>query len=68
LIRTARTSAHAQGAQAIAGDGCGVSEHLWSMEEIVALIDARAPKPGKRGRIKMQRSPSDFAILSSLRS
>ena len=27
----------------------GVSKHLWSMNDIVALVDARAPRPAKRG-------------------
>jgi hypothetical protein len=30
----------------------GVSDRLWSMEDVVALIDLRAPKPAKRGPYK----------------
>src|SRR6266404_847689 len=30
----------------------GISARLWSMEDIVALIDAAAPKPGPRGPYK----------------
>lgn len=30
----------------------GVIDHLWSMEDVVGLIDARAPKPGRRGPYK----------------
>jgi hypothetical protein len=30
----------------------GISGRLWSMEDIVALIDAAAPKPGPRGPYK----------------
>jgi IS1 family transposase len=30
----------------------GVSKSLWSMEDVVALVDAAAPKPGPRGPYK----------------
>ncbi len=30
----------------------GVTDKLWSMEDVAALVDARAPKPGKRGPYK----------------
>ena len=29
-----------------------VSDRLWSMEDVVAMIDARMPKPGNRGPYK----------------
>jgi hypothetical protein len=30
----------------------GVSDKLWSMEDLAALVDACAPKPGLRGPYK----------------
>lgn len=27
----------------------GITDKLWTLEDIVALMDARAPKPGPRG-------------------
>jgi hypothetical protein len=27
----------------------GVTDKLWSMKDVAALVEARAPKPGKRG-------------------
>jgi hypothetical protein len=32
----------------------GVSEQLWTMGDIVNMIDAAAPKPGPRGPYKTQ--------------
>ena len=34
----------------------GVSDRLWDMADIVALVDAAAPKPGRRGRYKRRNS------------
>lgn len=30
----------------------GLTDRLWSMEDVVSIIDARAPQPGKRGPYK----------------
>jgi hypothetical protein len=43
----------------------GVTDKLWSMEDIVELIDADAPKSGSRGRYKM-RQPKRDGELSTL--
>ncbi|NJO36475.1 MAG: DDE-type integrase/transposase/recombinase [Rhizobiales bacterium] len=34
----------------------GLTDRLWSMEDVVALVDAAAPKPGKRGPYKKRNS------------
>ena len=34
----------------------GVADHVWSMEEIAEMVDAAAPKPGKRGPYKKRNS------------
>jgi len=34
----------------------GVTDHAWSMEDILALVDADAPKPGPRGPYKKTNS------------
>ncbi len=34
----------------------GISKTLWSMEDIVVLVDAAAPKPGRRGSYKKRNS------------
>ena len=34
----------------------GVTDRLWSMEDVAALVEAAAPKPGPRGPYK-KRSP-----------
>lgn len=35
----------------------GVTDKLWSMEDIVALVEARRPVPGKRGPYKKRDNP-----------
>ena len=30
-------------------NGAGLEDHLWSMTDLAEMIDARLPKPGKRG-------------------
>jgi hypothetical protein len=30
----------------------GIADKLWSIEDIVALVEASEPKPGKRGPYK----------------
>ena len=30
----------------------GLTDRLWSMEDVAALVEAAAPKPGKRGPYK----------------
>jgi len=34
----------------------GVSDRLWEMSDIVALVEAAEPKPGKRGPYKKRNS------------
>ena len=34
----------------------GVTDKLWDMKDVAALIDAAAPKPGKRGPYKKRNS------------
>jgi len=34
----------------------GVSDRLWEMSDIVALVEAVEPKPGKRGPYKKRNS------------
>ena len=36
----------------VIGNAAGVSDRLWSMEDMVALIDAQAEPPMKRGPYK----------------
>jgi len=33
----------------------GITDKLWSVNDIVALVEASEPKPGKRGRTKSAR-------------
>ena len=36
----------------------GVADRLWSMEDIAALVEVAAPKPGPRGSYKRSQRPS----------
>ena len=43
----------------------GVSDRLWDMHDIVALVEAAEPKPGKRGIYKkVQRSVRALATAN----
>jgi IS1 family transposase len=37
----------------------GVTDRLWSMEDIAALVEAAAPKPGPRGPYKKSHAPAN---------
>jgi hypothetical protein len=40
----------------VSGGGSLVSERLWEVSDIVALLEAAEPKPGKRGPYKKRAS------------
>ena len=47
------TDGHRAYLEAVEGAfGADVTDTLWSMEDVVALMDAAAPKPGRRGPYK----------------
>jgi hypothetical protein len=37
----------------------GLSNHIWSLEEIVLMADSYMPIPGKRGPYKKKKRDSD---------
>jgi hypothetical protein len=39
----------------------GITDKLWTMEDIVALIDADAPKAGPRGPYKKQADQAEIS-------
>jgi hypothetical protein len=42
----------------------GITDKLWSVEDIVALVEASEPKPGKRGPLQQARCGLVFLILA----
>jgi hypothetical protein len=40
----------------------GVSDRLWELSDIVALIDDAAPKPGKRGPYKKRNATGSAQV------
>ena len=36
----------------------GVTDRLWEVADVVSMIDAAAPKPGKRGPYKKRQAPA----------
>ena len=64
LFRVLQFRSPASDLARVARDGGGISDRLWSMEDIVALIDAAEGEPKKRGTYK-PRQPKSGAEISN---